>query len=374
MKIPDAMNRVVHVPAGGSPVRGRALVSYLREPSTWSDRDRQLAGHSNKWEAREIVRILASLGHDVDVIDFRDHAFEPEQPYDVVLALDSELARLAERAQPRVALLHLTGAYGPFQNAAEQRRIDELEQRRGVRVPLERAVADLGGAERALVRADACSLIGNDWTLGTYPEAHRGKITPIPVSGSVPLRVRPPRKLVPKQREFLWFFGSGAVHKGLDRVLEAFAGMPGHTLHVVGNVAGETAFWDAYAIEAALPNVHVHGFLDPAGRTFRRATRGCFCVIAPSASEGTSPATVTMLQMGMLGIISRETGVTLPAGTGRLLERCTADEIAEAVGELAALPEDAAREQTLAIQADMLARHSRPAFSAAMRAYLERVT
>jgi hypothetical protein len=372
-RAPDATERVVCLPPTGAEPAGRALVSYLREPVIWAPDDPRLAGHSNQWECREIVTLLRGLGYATDVVDFRDHAFVPEDGYDVVLALDGELCRLSAHTRPSLQLLHLTGAYGPFQNDAERRRIDAVEARRGVRLALRRMVDDVEVAGRALADADACTLIGNEWTLGTYPAEHQGKITPVPVSGSVPLSVRRAPELAPRRREFLWFFGSGAVHKGLDLVLEAFADLPDYTLRIVGNVDAEADFWEAYAVEAALPNIHVHGFLDPASRTFRRATRHCFCVIAPSCSEGTSPAIVTMLQMGLLPLVSRQTGVSLPSGAGRYLEDCSIDEIAAAVQELAALTDAEVIAQATASQTRALAQHSRSGFSDAMRIYLERV-
>jgi glycosyltransferase involved in cell wall biosynthesis len=363
-----SLERVVTLPAAGRRRRGRALVSYLREPATWRGHDTRLRGHTNKWESREIAVILRRLGFAVDIVDFNDHELEPDGRYDVVLGLDGETSRLADLAGASLRLLHLTGAYGPFQNAAELGRIAELEQRRGVRCEARRLVADVDGAERALREADACSLLGNAWTLGTYPADHHAKITPIPVSGTVPAP-RPSRRH--GGREFLWFFGSGAVHKGLDRALEAFAATPELTLHVVGNVAEEADFWAAYAVEAELPNTRFHGFLDPGGRAFRRATSGVFCVVAPSCSEGTSPATVTMLQAGLLPLISHQTGVDVPDGCGLWLETCEAAEIAAAARVLAALPDAEVGRRSKAVRAFARERHSRTAFSTAMRRYLE---
>jgi hypothetical protein len=359
---------VVRLP--GSPAaRGRALVSYLRS-AAWSDDDPRLRGHSNQWESRQIARSLAGIGFEVDVVEFADRDWEPSERYDVVLAIDAELLRLEGDRR----LLHLTGAFPPFQNAAELRRVEELRSRRGVECVPRRLVADPEPVVAALERADACSLIGNAWTLSTFPDELRPKMTPIPVSGSLPVRVKSARAVARSGRGFMWFFGSGAVHKGLDRTLEAFAAEPGLELHVVGNIGGEDDFVAAYRHELTeLPNVHWHGFLDPGGRRFARVARECSFVIAPSCSEGTSPATVTALQVGLHPLIARETGVDLPAGLG-YLERSGPEDIAAAAHAALALPAEELFAGIAAVQRHALATYSRRAFDRAMRAYLEAAT
>ena len=365
--------RVVRVPAAHEPARGRALLSYLAAPAGWPEGDRRLGGHTNTWESREIAHSLAELGLDVDVIDFDDSEFAPESGYEVVVGLHSEVGRLAERAGARTHLMHHTGAHPAFQNAAELRRIEELHERRGVRCEPRRQVEEGAAYDRALRGARASSLLGNEWTLSTYPDDVRGKITPVPATGSTLASVRSASDLVPPEREFLWFFGSGAVHKGLDRALEAFATSPGLVLHVVGNVGGEEDFIEAYHRELFdLPNIHWHGHLDPLSRRFKRLVRGSFCVVAPTCSEGTSPATVTMLQLGLYPLISRECGVDLPDGAGRYLNTCAVQEVEQAIAELHAMPHDELVDQTRAVQAWALERHSRKSFRREVRAYLRK--
>lgn len=365
--------RIVSLSASGRP-RGQALVSYLREPVGRPDRSRSFRGHSNQWESREVARSLVELGFAVDVIDFDDSTFVPQRAYDVVLALDGELCRLAAAGGADVALLHMTGADPAFQNAAEQRRLAELAERRGVMLSPRRQVPGVEAFEEALSSAHAISLIGNAWTRSTFaPEVQR-RMTCIPVSTSIDVRPKSRRRLVPQEREFLWFFGSGAVHKGLDRVLEAFARTPELTLNVVGNIAAETDFVEQYHHELhELANIRFHGFLEPSGSAFRSVARRCFGVVAPSCSEGTSPAIATMLQLGLLPIVSRETGISLDPGAGTYLETCSVDEIREAAGVAHALAEPVLRAQIEATQRRALAEHTRERFGSAIRAYLKAV-
>ena len=88
------------------------------------------------------------------------------------------------------------------------------------------------------------------------------------------------------------------------------------------------------------PNVRYHGRLDPSGGRYRRVVERCQAFVAPSCSEGISPATTTVMRTGLYPIISRETGVTLPEGHGTYLESCTIDEIVQACRDVAARSEE----------------------------------
>jgi hypothetical protein len=365
--------RPVGVRAASGAVRGRALLSYLAAPAAWRETDSRLRGHSNKWESREFAHTLSALGFDVDVIDFDDREFVPGGNYDVVVGIHSELDHLAAAADAGIALMHHTGAYPPFQNAAELRRLEELYERRGIRCSPRRVVEAGEEYARSLARARAGSLLGNEWTLSTYPPEYRGRLTLVPVTGSVLPAVKQMDELVPPEREFLWFFGSGAVHKGLDRALEAFARRPELTLHVVGNIGAEEDFVDAYRRELfELPNIRWHGLLEPDSREFRAIAGRCFCVVAPTCSEGTSPATITMLQLGLYPLISRESGITLPPGAGTYLELCSVDEIEARAAELHACESSRLIEEVAVVQGGMRSAHSHEAFGARLRRYLER--
>jgi glycosyltransferase involved in cell wall biosynthesis len=353
-------------------VRGRALLAYLRAAAGLdNDAAAVLGGHSNQWESRLFAVTLSHFGFDVDVIDFDDRSVEIRDRYDVVVAIDGRLLELASMTRPGRALIHLTGSYPPFQNAAERRRLDELQARRGVVCAPRRTVADEETFVQALHAADACSLLGNPFTLSTFPDGLRPKMTLLPVTGSRLRWIKSGVDLVPETREFLWFFGSGAVHKGLDRVLEAFARRPDLTLHVVGNIAAEHDFLEAFSTElSALDNIHYHGMLDPQSDAFVDVLRRCVAFVAPSCSESTSTAAVTMLQAGLFPILSRETGVSLPASTGLYLDTCSADEIEAAATDVFRRPRESLLAEIDCARSWALTAHSRDRFATELQRYL----
>lgn len=348
-----------------------ALVSYLAEPTLLEADDEQLLGHSNKWESREITRLLLELGYCVDVVEWTDDDFAPQEEYALLFDIYTNLGRLAQRLPKALKLLHLTGAYAPFNNQSEQRRAREFQERNGVTYPLQRQVGDVEGYHRSLEMAHHCSLIGNEITLSTFPEAYQSKIKLVTVSASWIGWSKKPREFVPPEREYLWFFGGGAVHKGLDLALDAFLNQEKLKLNVVGNIGTEKEFLRFYQPQIKdSSSVQFHGFLDPSQKSFREVARRCFAFIAPSCSESISTAAATCLQIGLYPLVSRETGITLPEAAVIYLEELTPEAVLRAAERAYDLPESELRKAIGASQHMARTKYSREAFTLSMREYL----
>lgn len=347
---------------------GRALLSYLNRPVMWKENDPRLGGHSNRWECREIAMLLKSFGYSVDSIFFTNTAFQPKGQYDIFLDIHGNMQRLAPLMPTTLKLLHITGSYPRFQNAAEEKRAREFEERTSLPYRPKRTIKDLDEFDRSLEAADRCSLIGNAITMSTFPERFRDKITLVRVSGS--RSYIKPSKMLPHGNEFVWFFGTGAVHKGLDRVLDAFARLPELRLNVIGGVDHEADFMAAYGKRLSSPNVRYHGPLNPESTVFKEIMDRSIAFIAPSCSESISSAAATVMRVGLYPIVSRETGITLPDGHGTYLDSSTVEEILQACSNVSEMPRDQLTKHIAACQSFALSEYSREAFSRDMRAYL----
>jgi glycosyltransferase involved in cell wall biosynthesis len=348
--------------------RNVALLSYLKGPLELPDDD-PLTGHSNAWESREIAHILDRLGFAIDAIDWTDHTFQPRKNTIAVIDINDNLQRMNPRLGANTRrLLHMTGSYPPFNVEAGRKRAKEFERRGGMPYTPKRA-RPADGFLRSLDLAHYCSLLGNEQTLKSYPPEMRGKITLIPASGSILSHYRAPPEMAPSAREFLWFGGPGAVHKGLDLVLDVFSRRKELILHVAGLASDEADFMAAYGTKLSGPNIRNHGWIDPLS-DFHQLFKDVFCFIAPSCAEGSSTAVITCLHAGLLPIISRPCGVDLPPGYGFVLEDLAEKEIEGCVDKALALSDDAVIRHASACQAHARRQHSRDAFSNHMTAYL----
>lgn len=269
-------------------------------------------------------------------------------------------------------MLHLTGSDPCFANAAALARIEGVRARRGVVLTPQRSIParQVSQVQRNLRIADYISLVGNEVTRSTYPKDIQPRIRLIPVTGSRLASVRKPES-VDFKREFLWFGGWGAVHKGLDLVLEVFAKNPTLVLHVIGPYEKEKDFSRAYSAELHdLPNIKSHGYLDPSSRKFREVTRFVIAHVFPTCSESTSTAAVTCMQYGFLPILSINAGIDLTPEMGVLLQTCSLAEIDGAVQYVGSLPRHQLVRMIEASQNYALLMYSRANFIAAMKEHL----
>ncbi len=353
---------------------GRALLSYLEYPLLWEKNDKRLGGHSNKWESREIANIFNCMGFKVDAINWMDQDFYLKNKYDIIFDIYTNLQRLAPFLGAKtIKILHLTGSYPLYQNEAELKRVEAFEKRRKLLYSPKRLVKDVELVEKSLKLADVCSLLGNDYTLKTYPNIYRKKINLVTVSTSELSYLKSEKDYVPNNREFMWFLGGGAIHKGLDLLLEVFSKNKNFKLNIVGNIETEKDFFEAYRIELTkFPNIVYHGYVELKSRKFNQIIKNVFCFIAPSCSEAISTAAATCLKLGLFPIISRDTGITLPSNCGIYLENCSINEIEDAIFKVINMKRLDLIEQISTCQRKALRDYSREKFTKDMTEFLSR--
>ena len=346
--------------ASRRPTEPGALLSYLAAPLGYGVRDRRLLGHTNAWECRAIGDRLARRGFALDAIDWSDDKFNPSREYALIFDLHRNLERLAPWAQTR--WLHITGSHPRFAYDAELSRLAALQDRRGIRLAPRRAFdsEDTERFERSLELADRITIIGDDVTRSTFSGSSILKSEQVFVTASpVPSRQRDDDF---RERTFLWFAGSGAVHKGFDLVLECFARNPELTLHCVGPYEQELDFVAAFGRELyQTSNIVSHGWMLPSDPAFQRIAQQAASFVMPSCSEGMSPAAATCMHFGLVPIVTSRCGLELPAGIGWVLDDPVTDLDAAVLG-VAHRSRESLALQIGQVKALAAKRHSREAF------------
>ena len=312
------------------PSRGNVLISYTTTPFTLLSKN-ELSGHSNYWEVRDMAHAFTERGYTVEVIDKYNDTFMPKRKYRYFLDVESNMGRLAPHLGNQCTkIFFATGAYGEFQNEAEDSRIRALYQRRGTRVAPRRRVRDMND----IVSADIISGICGSFPASTYEQFGKPiRMIHPSTTHLYPFNEKKDWDLAKKN--ILWFGGAGAVHKGLDLVLEAFAKMPEYTLFVCGKFEGEKDFVVAYHTELyETPNIKSVGYVDPGGDTFKRIVDECGIVLSVSASEGCATSIVLAMHAGLIPIVNKETGINV-GDFGFMLSDSTIDDIRRTVHALA---------------------------------------
>lgn len=314
--------RVVSLRPRGKPA-GHVLLSYLTDPFI---EPAVMRHFSNRWECRQMAQTFLDLGLGVDVIDWFDRRFVPKRDYRFLIDIGCNLPRLAPLVGENcVKLMHATGKHWMFQNFAELRRLRELLDRRGIVLEARRQVP----TGFAVEMADCITVLGNQMTADTF--AYAGKpVYRIPLSSAAEFPWNENKDFRRASRRFMWLGSGGMVHKGLDLVLEAFAGMPELELVICGPVGGEADFENFYRRELyELPNIQTIGWIDVTSSRFAQIVGNVSAMVYPSCSEGSAGSVIVGLHAGLIPIVSRETGVDVQ-DFGVELADCTVDEIRRA--------------------------------------------
>jgi hypothetical protein len=320
-------------------------------------------GHGTKWTYKYLKDLFESMGYNLTLLPWQDKSYTPKQIYDVVFSIINFLNCEEGMDEHTKSLLRLSMTDSDYHNQVVSQRTQEVNSKRGSHLTPNRILPPAEHTYRAFEMADRVFMNGNEVIRDTFPKQYHDKLEMTNVPASHVGKVKRDRP-IPAEREFMWHFGSGTIHKGLDLVLEVFKRHPELTLHIVGKV--DRDFGVEFAQELGLPNVKYHGWMLVSGSSFRRILDKTFSFIAPSCSEGQSPAVATCLQLGLYPILSKQTGITLPEGCGIYLDELTADDVERAVLQTMDTSDDVLLDQIAHTQPKALVEHSRAAYKVTM--------
>jgi glycosyltransferase involved in cell wall biosynthesis len=352
------------------PSKGNALLSYRIEPFLLQQAGKPIPNDQSwNWECLLIAQTFLDLGYSVDVIQFHNEEFVPKKDYAFFVDIRHRMEALAPILNKDcIKILHVDIANMIFRNTAEYKRLLDLQQRRGVTLlPQRYEVPNLG-----IEYADYATVLGNEFTLGTFKYANK-PLFPVPISSSQVYPSPEDKDFETAKKRFIWLGSNALVLKGLDLVLEAFAEMPEYHLTIFGPVNSDKVFEKVYYKELyETPNIHAFGWVNVSSPEFLNIVRNSVGLVYPSACEGQAGAVITCMQAGLLPIISYESGANV-YDFGEILHTSSVEEIKATVRKIANLP--AAQLKVMACKAWEYARanHTKEKFAQAYRHAVEQM-
>lgn len=354
--------------------KGVVLLSFLTGPFTLTPKEYFTDPHSNNWVSFEIARLFTKHGYDVDIINWNNNNFIPKKKYVVCIDLHNKLKRLSTFLNKNcLKVMHTTGSYPQFQNEAEQKRINALNKRLGKNLVLRRTVPPTDN----LQYADFILGYGNKTVRSTYPEFSE-KIIPVPIPAMETYDFPDDKDFVSASKHFLWFGGGGAILKGLDLVVEAFASLPHLQLSIIGPAAYEKEFEEIYSKELSLPNITRYGRPQVNNKgeimigeeNIFKILNQCGAIVFLSASEGGSGAVVHAMQAGLYPIVTPQSGISEEAPS-TVIENPSIESIKKVVEEFSNLPPEKIKE--LARETWLFAQehHTKEAFTRAYENFID---
>lgn len=288
------------------PSQKTVLVSYLTSLFRVDESPARLGARPSKSAA--ILRVFFERGYCVDVVDCRDEKnseFVKNKKYDVVFGLGEPFYHACKNNPMAKKMIYNAELHPDFSKSELQKRLNYFEERHGWRPRSHRSYKYYKPHHFDFV--DIGILQGNDYTARAY-DGKLDSLYTVSCAGLINSRYSGTggRKVYRTKKNFLWFGSKGAVHKGLDLVVEAFALLPDLNLYVCGLKKSEKQY-----IDTSPSNINELGFVDVQSDEFLKLMDQCSYVVYPSCSEGMPTSVLTCMNHGMIPIITRETGISL---------------------------------------------------------------
>ncbi|MCA3957911.1 glycosyltransferase [Vibrio vulnificus] len=295
----------------------KALVIYLNNQFLTNNGTNDF--HTSVDESTVIINSLIDHGYIVDVVDVfcdADIVFKKIKhiKYDLIFGFGELFDKLSDIKNNHANnVLYCTENHPDFSLSQELERCENYFHRHGRRVKLKRSGRfysrlSFKGASRVISLADK----SNFESFGVKTD-----IDEIYPTGLYNKKFSIEKKLQTKGRNFVWFGSSGAIHKGLDLLVEAFEKLTGdYKLYICGVDCKELDI-----LKYSSKNIINLGRVNVKSESFLDIVYSCQYIILPSCSEGFSTSITTGMLHGLKPIITKDIGMNRLSDLAIFLEK-----------------------------------------------------
>lgn len=292
----------------------KVLISFLNE-SFYINSQKNI-NHTNYSEVRFMAEVFHKLGFQVDVVHYLNTKINHFDHYDVVIGFGEPLVRsLWKPRRKHKTIYYGTGHHVHTQNHITIQRIKDFYQNQKIYVLESARIVNFAWTEQTTL-VDGMIILGNDFAKKTYQPYFSGPIKSLDLF----FYATQNWKLILNKRisqaspnHFLWMGSNGAVHKGLDLLIEIFSQRPDIHLHVCGDVSKEKIFFEIYKDKLIKHSqIHFYGHVDLRSHTFKNILEQCSFFIYPSCSEAGGGAILNAVANGaLIPLITKQCSLTI---------------------------------------------------------------
>lgn len=294
--------------------------------------------HSNLTECRTFAEIFKEMGYNIDVINLNSTKKIKKQ-YDVVLGMDVALEQsFLNKKDSTKHIFYATGACPIYSNMISTKKARDFYLKN--KVLLLNSIRKIEYTQDfQIFLSDAVIVLGNDFVKNTYLQYDDQKQRYKNLNAFYFDIINPhisKKDFGTARKNFIWFGSLGALHKGLDIVIDYFLEHPEYNLYICGLNTSEKIFLDFYMSKINnKKNIHLCGFLKIGSIEFNNLVNNCAFALYPSLSEGGSPALLNIIANGgIIPIHSKQSGIDFDKGFSFELEENTSIAIGKVVSKI----------------------------------------
>lgn len=277
----------------------RVLISYINYFSTANLNSK--ISHTNLLESIQIINVFKEFDYIIDVAYCNSEEsleFLKVEKYDIIFGFGKvfrEISKLNPLAQK---IIYVTENHPELSLRNELERNIYFYERTGKNIPLRRSGVYYN--ETDFENVDYAIIMGEKTPFEKYSFK---KYNIFPTGFLNKNYIFKNRDTDNSKKNFLWLGSNGAIHKGLDLLIEVFKNYPEINLHICGFNQEEK-----YLKIPKLENIINYGRIDIQSQEFLKLVDRCSYIILPSCSEGFSTSIGTGMLHSMIPLVCKDTG------------------------------------------------------------------
>lgn len=254
-------------------------------------------------EIFKIIRVFSEIGYSIDLIDCNDSKLVPlikEKKYDLIFGFGEAFYQMTELQPAATSILYMTENPPTFSYREEKNRLDYYYLRHTKHAKIQRSgkfykLYHLHKKYSYVITFGETELLKDQYM--------------------VPYHLFPTGIINSKygfhsknhqtgRKNFLWLGSTGAIHKGLDLLIDIFQNREDITLHICGLTHKDKSL-------LGLPkrkNIVEYGHIDIKSDIFLKIIETCSYTILPSCSEGCATSILTGMLHGLIPIVMKDAG------------------------------------------------------------------
>lgn len=293
-------------------------------------------GRTVLFEIFEIAKIFSELGFCIDIIDCNDTKILKlisNKKYNLIFGFGENFYQISKLQPEAISILYMTENLPDFSYQEEKKRLDYFFARHKKRIKIQRSgeFYKLYHLEKKYSEVITLGeiIFSNNYYKNTYSVFPTGIINPQFTFNK--------KNHLLTRKNFLWLGSSGAIHKGLDILIDVFKKREDINLIICGLTKVDKIMLDF----PDRNNISDYGHIDIKSDTFLNIIQNCSYIILPSCSEGFSTSITTGMLHGLIPIVMKDTGFNKLMDNAIFLDDYSTEYIDSELNELScALPEE----------------------------------
>jgi hypothetical protein len=255
------------------------------------------------FEIMKIVNSFSDSGYAIDIIDCIDTralGVVKDKKYDLIFGFGETFYQLTNLHPFATSIFYMTESHPEFSYQEEKKRLDYFYMRYGRKLRIKRSgkyykISHLQKIYSQVIILGETKLLNSQYS-NPYVLFPTGLINPDFVFYN--------KDHLNTRKHFLWLGSTGAVHKGLDLLLDVFNQRDDIVLHICGLEKNDRKYLNM----PKRKNIIEDGLIYIKSDTFLQLVNKCSYIILPSCSEGFSTSITTGMLHGLIPVVMRDTG------------------------------------------------------------------